>query len=199
MAKFTQAQRAKAAAELKKLLKPGQTVYTVLRHVSSSGMSRVIDVVIPYMRTDTLAVDGDDPRVKIGLDAYTTDADNARRYTRGRIVDLTAKFVTIAYEASADSPPVDETFPRGAVTVYLKTKAYPAVRSIGWLAAQAMDYAWDRDRQGLKVGGCGMDMGFHVVYSLGQTVWPKGTKKPHSTRNGEPDRAGGYALKHQWL
>jgi hypothetical protein len=32
--------------ELRKLIKPGTTVYTVLRHVSSSGMSRSIDLFV---------------------------------------------------------------------------------------------------------------------------------------------------------
>lgn len=35
-----------AVLELRKLLKPGTTVYTVLRHVSASGMSRRIDLYI---------------------------------------------------------------------------------------------------------------------------------------------------------
>ncbi len=48
--------------------------------------------------------------------------------------------------------------------------------------------------QGLTMGGCGMDMCFSAVYNLGRTLWPKGTRKPHGTRNGEADRAGGYAL-----
>jgi hypothetical protein len=52
---------------------------------------------------------------------------------------------------------------------------------------------------GLVVGGCGMDMGFHTVYTLGRYLWPKGTRKPHGTRNGAPDKDGGYALKHSWL
>ena len=51
-----------------------------------------------------------------------------------------------------------------------------------------------RDNNGyLKVSGCGMDMGFHVVYNLGAALWPNGT------RNGVADSAGGYALKQQWL
>lgn len=53
--------------------------------------------------------------------------------------------------------------------------------------------------EGISVGGCGMDMGFHIVYNLGYYLWPKGTPKPHGTRNGEADSAGGYAIKHQWL
>jgi hypothetical protein len=51
----------------------------------------------------------------------------------------------------------------------------------------------------VKMGGCGMDMGFAIVYALGGALWPKGTPKPHGTRNGEPDTSGGYALKHRWL
>lgn len=51
----------------------------------------------------------------------------------------------------------------------------------------------------LIVSGCGMDAGFHTVYSLGSALWPDGTPKPHSTRNGEPDSSGGYALKRNWL
>lgn len=56
-----------------------------------------------------------------------------------------------------------------------------------------------RPTDGIKIGGCGMDMGFSLVYNLGATLWPKGTPKPHGTRNGEPDSDGGYALKHSWL
>lgn len=56
-----------------------------------------------------------------------------------------------------------------------------------------------RPDDGIKVSGCGMDMGFHLVYNLGATLWPKGTAKPHGTRNGEPDSDGGYALKQRWL
>jgi hypothetical protein len=38
-----------------------------------------------------------------------------------------------------------------------------------------------------------------VTRNLGATLWPDGTPEPHGTHNGQPDRAGGYALKHQWL
>jgi hypothetical protein len=49
------------------------------------------------------------------------------------------------------------------------------------------------------VNGCGMDMGFSVVCNLGAMLWPMGTDTPHGTRNGAPDSAGGYALKHKWI
>lgn len=117
--------KAEGFARLRGLrIKPGETIYTVLRHVSASGMSRAIDVVI------------------------------MRQNKPMRISHLVA--------------------------------------AIG-------HYSLDPRHEGLKVGGAGMDMGFHVVYGLGAMLWPKGTRKPHGTRNGEPDRDGGYALKHQWL
>jgi len=55
------------------------------------------------------------------------------------------------------------------------------------------------DKGGLIVNGCGMDMGFAVVYSLGLALWSNGTDTPHGTRNAAPDSSGGYALKQRWL
>jgi hypothetical protein len=57
----------------------------------------------------------------------------------------------------------------------------------------------DHKREGVFISGCGMDMGFEIVYRLGCALWPDGTPEPHGMRNGELDRDGGYALKHQWL
>lgn len=115
--------REQAREGLLAILKPGDTVYTVLRHVSASGMSRNID----------------------------------------------------AYVFRDDRP------------VYLSGYASTL---IGWPMAK---------RSGIVVGGCGMDMGFHLVHTLGALLWPDGTGEPHGTRNGEPDSDGGYALKHAWL
>ncbi|MFA5340566.1 MAG: hypothetical protein WC332_02200 [Clostridia bacterium] len=71
---------------------------------------------------------------------------------------------------------------------------------LDWYINRIMDiYPHDRNNAGLRVSGCGMDMGFSVVYNLGKTIWPKGTPKPHGNRNGKPDSDGGYALKHSWM
>lgn len=70
---------------------------------------------------------------------------------------------------------------------------------LSWLAARVMDDKMDQDNGGIKVRGCGMDMGQHLVYSLGRCLWPLGTEKSHSWRNGKPDSEGGYALKSSWL
>ncbi len=55
------------------------------------------------------------------------------------------------------------------------------------------------DKGGIVCNGCGMDMGFDLVYSLGSALWPTGTPAPHGKRNGEEDSAGGYALRSAWL
>lgn len=68
-----------------------------------------------------------------------------------------------------------------------------------WSAAAATDHTYCERRESLKIEGCGMDMGFSAVYSLGHALWPDGTDTPHGTRNGEPDTDGGYALKQRWL
>ena len=69
---------------------------------------------------------------------------------------------------------------------------------ITYSAAIAMDDKVS-DKGGIVVSGCGMDMGFSLIYNLGYRIWPNGTPEPHGSRNGAPDSDGGYALKHQWM
>jgi len=72
------------------------------------------------------------------------------------------------------------------------------LRNIDNLTADATVFKHS-DKGGLVVTGCGMDMGFHLVYSLGYALWPNGTPEPHGQRNGEHDSSGGYALKSTWV
>jgi hypothetical protein len=81
----------------------------------------------------------------------------------------------------------------------LDDKGHPYIRRIDWLACKAAGFTYSDKHEGLRMGGCGMDMGFHAVYCLGMALWPDGTPEPHSTRNGEPDSNGGYALKQSWI
>lgn len=122
--KTTSTERDEAFASLRKLLKPGDTVYTRLEHVSRSGMMRVID-------------------------AFVIRDNEPRRIT--------------------------------------------------WSVCQATGTTYNEKHEGARMDGCGMDMGFALVYSLGRALWPEGTPDPHGTRNGEPDRDGGHALNHRWL
>lgn len=144
--------RTEAIEHLRGLVEPGDTIYAILRHVSSSGMSRSIDL-------------------------------------------------------------------------YAMHEGRPFCLS-GWVR-QALGYP-EGKAQGIKVGGCGMDMGYHLVYNLSRALWPDGfgctgegcpsndhsngdrDYTPHGVRGpnyvpGERDtlrhlhKDGGYALKHSWL
>lgn len=58
------------------------------------------------------------------------------------------------------------------------------------------------DDRGIKVDGCGMDMGFHLVYSLGHALRPNGFKVKGTGRNGDTsghDSDGGYSLEQRWM
>lgn len=90
------------------------------------------------------------------------------------------------------------------VFIAIKNKGEkPRIYDISWLVAQALELK-RADNGGLKVGGCGMDMGFHIVYSLGRKLYPKGFKlrKGQWGRNGDKsgfDKDGGYSLNHEWV
>lgn len=69
--------------------------------------------------------------------------------------------------------------------------------------------------RGYKVSGCGMDMGFHLVYSLGCYIWaghieqlkkqvleatPKADiKYIHESLIGQSNPNGGYYFKQEWI
>jgi hypothetical protein len=134
--KIAKAEVEAAREELRELLPPGATVYTIVRHVSKSGMSRSISFYV--MR------------------------DNAPRW-------------------------------------------------IASLVAKATGSPFDKKYEAVKVGGCGMDMGFALVYDLSYVLWGKNfscigegcPSNDHS--NGDRDHTphthsdGGYALRQRWL
>lgn len=87
------------------------------------------------------------------------------------------------------------------------------VRDITWLVARALKERINRDTGGIVVSGCGMDMGFHVVYNLGYVMFPKGVPcagkgvcLSNDHNNGDRDCTkgkthgdGGYAFRSNWL
>jgi hypothetical protein len=101
------AEQAEIIERIREMAPKGSDVYTILRHVSGSGMSRRISVIV----------------IK-------------------------------------DGEP----------------------RDISWSIAKLGLFKMDANKDGLKVGGAGMDMGFHVVYSLASKIY-----------------GDGYALKQRWL
>ncbi len=97
---------------LRDWIKPGATVYTVLKHVSKSGMSRRITPLIVHP-------DGE-------------------------------------------------------------------IMNISGLVSDVLEWRYN-DEGSVVVGGCGMDMGFHLVYCLSSTLFR------------DQGHDSGYALKHRWL
>lgn len=123
---------------LQKALKPGTKVYTVLRRVSASGMTRHISLFI---------------------------------HGKDGITDIT------------------------------------------WQVSRFLGDTINRDTGGIVVGGCGMDMGFNLVYTLSWRLFPNGFKcsgescRSNDHANGVNQRRkglqhkgdGGYALDQRWL
>ena len=66
-----------------------------------------------------------------------------------------------------------------AITVHTVTDG--AVRDITWLVSQVTGYRLSQRHEGLTVGGCGMDMGFAVVYALSSALYPTGHRCTGST------------------
>ena len=135
--KTTKAELQESKEYLLTLLKPGDTVYTKLMHVSRSGMYRVIDMFV-----------------------------------------------------IRDNQPIN----------------------ISWDASKLLE-GYDFKHEGCKAGGCGMDMGFSLVYDLSRSLFGKNwicsgegcgandhNNSPYPKRDGIMVHTdGGYALHQRWL
>lgn len=135
-----------SVTRLRELLSPGEELYTTVTHVSPSGMTRWIRVLL-----------------------------------------------------IRDNHPVD----------------------ISWHVARALQRPVNtRNHEGVETGGCGMDMGFELVYSLSRRLYPEGYECigydadgnstgricPANDHVNKPyphvlmqHRDGGYALNQRWL
>lgn len=125
--KLTEERKAELIAQLQEYCKAsGYKLYTILRHCSKSGMSRIIEV---------LAIPGPDK------------------------------------------------------------KGYNSVLWLGGMIAELLEYKYayasKSDSGGIKIEGCGMDMGFAIVYELSAMLYGKDAGKDSSD--------GPYKLQQQWL
>jgi hypothetical protein len=76
------------------------------------------------------------------------------------------------------------------------------VLDISWNVARILSNVdYKKNINGVGISGCGMDMGFSIVYELGSALFPNGDGKTITNRNGDtkPETDGGYILKHGWL
>tara|TARA_R100000654_G_scaffold22803_3_gene45109 strand:+ start:375 stop:683 length:309 start_codon:yes stop_codon:yes gene_type:complete len=91
-----------------------------------------------------------------------------------------------------------DTFPEGSTAYTLVTKVAPSgmsrhimvagsrkkghVQNVSWYISQLLDWKYKDNTRSVFVGGCGMDMGFHLVYTLSRILYDDG-----------------YAIEHRWL
>ncbi len=70
---------------------------------------------------------------------------------------------------------------------------------IDWAVSRLLELPLKNDS--VSISGCGMDMGFSIVYNLGSILFPKGDGKTITGRNGntKPETDGGYLIKQRWL
>lgn len=148
MATISKARRAEMAEQqrdaieaLRETFPPGSKAYTLLAHMSRSGMRRSIKVLAPAVVED-------------------------RYGQRQGIMDV----------------------------------SWQVVRAVGW--------QFDQRNGGVIVDGAGMDMGFHLVYTLSRVLYRDGfdcigdgcPSNDHANREERAHHVdGGYAIRHDWL
>jgi hypothetical protein len=64
-------------------------------------------------------------------------------------------------------------------------------RYLSYHAAKVLGYKCDRHSDAIRITGCGMDMGFALVYELSSALFARDEANPH--------KSGGYALSQRWL
>ncbi len=163
MTKAQTTERDDAIAKLREWLQPGDTVYTILRHVSRSGMQREIGILIPLL----------------------------------------------------GGTAIESVPPGGKPTDYVRKDSIGVdFRHLTYAVAEAIGLRTNKVGDGVIIGGCGMDMGFEIVYTLGRALWPEGyhCAGAHCQSNDHTNdrtcrreagthlhRDGGYALQQRWL
>lgn len=72
------------------------------------------------------------------------------------------------------------------------SKGKPYIRNITHLVGYALGYKVSEKTGALVVGGCGMDMGYHIVSSLA-------SKLGYTKKGGAQSAGNCYGLSHSWL
>ncbi|KKM62401.1 hypothetical protein LCGC14_1522170, partial [marine sediment metagenome] len=93
-----------------------------------------------------------------------------------------------------------------AISAYVIIKNKPIC--LDWYIEKLTSFKRNKNHGGLTLSGCGMDMGFHLVYSFSSVLYPKGFRSSRRNRfNGmKPtdkgynwDNDGGYRLDQTWM
>lgn len=85
------------------------------------------------------------------------------------------------------------------VGTFKDDSARDAILDIGWHVSHFLGLPLDKANDwSVKIGGCGMDMGFHLVSSLAETLGYNANEKKFVS--GIPDgKTNAYGLNHKWL
>ena len=76
----------------------------------------------------------------------------------------------------------------------LTTDSDGEIRDVSYDVARVLGWSMDRDNGGVRVQGCGMDMAFHMVYSMSRIIH---ADTGYTRRDGGTD--AGYAVGKQDL
>jgi alpha-galactosidase/6-phospho-beta-glucosidase family protein len=68
--------------------------------------------------------------------------------------------------------------------------------NITWHVANVLEYRYNQEKESMVVGGCGMDMGYHIVYSLSRVL---GVHTTYQEEDTDGLRGDCYGLNHRWL
>ena len=85
------------------------------------------------------------------------------------------------------------------ISCYIVSKG--EIHCIDYLVSRIIGWKQHKDG-GVVVSGCGMDMGFHLIYTLSRVMYPKGFAVQGVGRNGDSsghDKDGGYKLTQRWM
>lgn len=69
-----------------------------------------------------------------------------------------------------------------------KLDGQPHARNVSHLVAELLGFRYNRDEQSVVVSGCGMDMGFHLIYSLSCALFASDSATD-----------AGYVIEQRWL
>lgn len=76
------------------------------------------------------------------------------------------------------------------------------IMDISWMVAKALGDRFDQKNGGVRVTGCGMDMRFHTVYSLGRVLFPDGFgimgEKDGKRRRPKSRKAAAQMVRNGW-
>ena len=144
------------------------------------------------------------------MNRYTEDEIKGQKETLLKLLEPTMTIYTVVKYVSQSG--MTRHISCYVATTNDKTKE-PQITDISWYVANILDYK-RAENGGVKVSGCGMDMGFSLVYNLSSVLFRNGFKclgencgandhtndyKCKRIKDKHLHKDGGYAINQKWL